>query len=75
MKLLLAGAAGWAGAATGLGQLTGCPTAAWLGWTPLAVNTFVSDSEPVYSSLSQSSAAGKSSPQLPARNREVIFYL
>ena len=32
----------------------------------LAVNTLVSASEPVYSSLSQSSAAGKSSPQFPA---------
>jgi hypothetical protein len=31
-----------------------------------AVKTLVSASDPVYSSLSQSSAAGKSSPQLPA---------
>lgn len=31
-----------------------------------AVKTLVSASDPVYSSLSQSSAAGKSSPQFPA---------
>jgi hypothetical protein len=39
---------------------------------PLGVNTLVSESEPVYSSLSQSSAAGKSSPQFPERFLSVL---
>ena len=43
--------------------LIGCPTV--LEGAPLGVNTLVSDNDPVYSSLSQSSAAGKTSPQLP----------
>ena len=48
--------------------LIGCPTADLLEGAPLGVNTLVSDNDPVYSSLSQSSAAGKSSPQLPTND-------
>jgi len=81
---LLAVAGGWPTTAAAVAAVlllwwwwpsTGSPTADFVTPPlPLGVKTLVSDREPVYSSLSQSSAAGKSSPQFPANKADIYTF-